>query len=86
MEHQSEITVYGADWCPDTRRAKRLLDRRNIAYTWVDIEQDKNGEKFVVETNRGNRSIPTIVFEDGSILVEPSDDELAAKIFKTKLE
>ena len=86
MSTETTLTVYGADWCPDTRRAKRLLDRRNVAYTWVDIEQDKNGEKFVLETNRGNRSIPTIVFEDDSILVEPSDDELAAKIFRTNLE
>ncbi|GAB4502977.1 MAG: mycoredoxin [Anaerolineales bacterium] len=81
-----EITVYGADWCPDTRRAKRLLEERKIAYRWVDIDQDKAAEKIVLEANRGNRSIPTIVFPDGSILVEPSNAELSAKLFRTRLE
>lgn len=81
----SEITVYGADWCPDCRRAKRILDERQALYHWVDIDRDREGEKFVIQTNRGNRSIPTIVFTDGSILVEPSNTELSKKLFKTHL-
>lgn len=80
MSTQNEIKVYGADWCPDCRRAKRLLDERKVQYSWVDIDKDREGEKFVINTNRGNRSIPTIVFGDGSILVEPSNPELIAKL------
>ncbi|MDP1715791.1 MAG: glutaredoxin domain-containing protein [Anaerolineales bacterium] len=83
MNHMNsipEITVYGADWCPDCRRAKCLLDERQVPYRWVDIETDRAGEKVVLEANRGNRSIPTIVFGDGSILVEPSNPELLAKL------
>jgi glutaredoxin-like protein len=86
MNNQPEITVYGADWCPDCRRAKRILDERQAPYRWVDIDRARAGEKFVIQTNRGNRSIPTIVFGDGSILVEPSNAELSAKLFKTRLE
>lgn len=86
MNHQPEIIVYGADWCPDCRRAKRILDERQTAYRWVDIDKDRAGEKFVIQTNGGNRSIPTIVFADGSILVEPSNSELSAKLYKTRLE
>ena len=85
MSTQNEITVYGADWCPDCRRAKRILDERQVRYAWVDIDKDRAGEKFVIQTNRGNRSIPTIVFGDGSILVEPSNAELSEKLFKTTL-
>lgn len=85
MSTQNEITVYGADWCPDCRRAKRILDEHQTTYRWVDIDKDRAGEKFVVQTNRGNRSIPTIVFADGSILVEPSNSELSEKLFKTQL-
>lgn len=80
MSTQNEITVYGADWCPDCRRAKRILDEHQTTYHWVDIDRDRVGEKFVIQTNRGNRSIPTIVFGDGSILVEPSNPELIAKL------
>ncbi len=86
MNNQPEITVYGADWCPDCRRAKRILDERQVAYRWVDVDKDREGEKFVIQTNRGNRSIPTIVFGDGSILVEPSNSELSAKLYRTRLE
>jgi len=86
MNDQPEIIVYGADWCPDTRRAKRLLDERRVPYSWVDIDRDHAGDKFVIAANHGNRSIPTIVFKDGSVLVEPSNAELSAKLYATRLE
>ncbi|MCI0551193.1 MAG: glutathione S-transferase N-terminal domain-containing protein [Anaerolineae bacterium] len=85
LDETAEITVYGADRCPDCQRAKRLLDERQVSYRWVDIDRDREGEKFVILTNHGNRSVPTIVFGDGSILVEPSDAELSEKLFKTHL-
>jgi thioredoxin reductase (NADPH) len=74
------ITMYGAYWCPDCRRSKHFLGEHQFPYKWVDIEQDKAGEQFVIEANDGKRIIPTILFEDGSILVEPSNAELAAKL------
>ena len=86
MNNQPEITVYGTNWCSDCSRAKRILDGRKITYRWVDIDKDREGEKFVISTNRGYRSVPTIVFGDGSILVEPSNDELSAKLYQTQLE
>jgi thioredoxin reductase (NADPH) len=75
-----EITVYGAYWCPDCRRAKKFLGEQRIPYNWVDVEQDKTAEEFVLQKNDGKRIIPTIVFEDGSFLVEPSNAELAQKL------
>jgi thioredoxin reductase (NADPH) len=76
----TKITVYGAYWCPDCRRAKKFLGENFIPFNWVDIEQDKNGEKFVLQKNNNKRIIPTVVFEDGSFLVEPSNAELAKKL------
>lgn len=75
-----DITIYGAYWCPDCRRSKQFLGEHQIPYKWVDIEQDKEGEAYVLQKNDGKRIIPTIEFEDGSILVEPSNAELAAKL------
>ena len=74
------VTVYGAYWCPDCRRAKKFLGEQFIPYKWVDIEQDKDGERYVLQKNEGKRIIPTIVFEDDSFLVEPSNAELAKKL------
>jgi len=74
------IKVYGTRWCGDTKRAIKLLDQRNINYDWIDIDKDKEGEAFVKETNQGNRSVPTIIFPDESILVEPSNRQLEEKL------
>lgn len=74
------IQVFGTRWCGDTKRALRILDQCNITYDWIDIDKDKDGEIFVKETNRGNRSVPTIVFPDESILVEPSNQQLEDKL------
>jgi glutaredoxin-like protein len=77
---QTSILIYGSDWCGDCRRTKRFLQRHEIPFEWIDIEKDKQAEKIVLQTNHGMRSIPTIFFGDGSILVEPSNAELARKL------
>lgn len=77
---EPDITVYGAYWCPDCRRSKQFLGEHQIPYRWVDIEQDKAGESYVLAKNDGKRIIPTIEFADGSLLVEPSNAELATKL------
>jgi mycoredoxin len=76
MSEQSVI-VYATDWCPDCRRAKRFLDQHNIPYQWINIDHDKEAEKAVIKTNQGMRSVPTIICSDGTVLVEPSDQQLA---------
>ena len=81
MENQSmEITIYGTSWCGDTIRARSLFEKNKIEYKWIDIDQDIEGRKLVESINHGNRSVPTIVFPDGAVLVEPSTSELAKKI------
>ena len=77
---ETRVTVYGAYWCPDCRRSKKFLGEQFIPFRWVDIEQDKDGEMVVLQKNNGKRIIPTIVFEDGSFLVEPSNADLAKKL------
>ena len=74
---ESKLTVYGAYWCPDCRRSKKFLGENFIPFNWVDIEEDKEGEAFVIAKNGSKRIIPAIVFEDASFLVEPSNAELA---------
>ena len=66
-------TVVGAPWCPDWRHSKQFLGEQRIPFVWVDIDQDEEGRTRVQEVNGGKQIIPTIVFQDGSILVEPSN-------------
>jgi thioredoxin reductase (NADPH) len=79
MSH-TKLTVYGAPWCGDCKRAKKFLGEQRVHYDWVDVEQDADGLALVERVNNGKRIIPTIVFEDESTLVEPSNADLAAKL------
>lgn len=75
-----EITMYSADWCGDCRRSRRLLDELNVTYTVIDIEADQAASDKVIEINGGMRSIPVIIFADGTHMTEPSDIDLKAKL------
>jgi thioredoxin reductase (NADPH) len=79
MSH-TNLTLYGATWCSDCKRAKKFLGEQRVHYNWVDVEVDADGLALVERVNKGKRIIPTIVFEDESIMVEPSNAELAAKL------
>ena len=74
------ITMYSADWCGDCRRSKRLLNELNVLYTIIDVDADESAAEKVIEINGGMRSIPVIVFDDGTHLTEPSDAALKEKL------
>ena len=80
MTGEQTIIVYGTRWCPDCHRARRILDGRDIPYTYIDINRDKQACAYVEQVNHGNCSVPTIQFPDGEILVEPSNSALNAKL------
>jgi len=75
-----KIKVYGAPWCPDCRRSKQFLGEMRVPYEWIDIGEDEAAAKVVREKNNGKQMIPTVVFPDGSFVVEPSNAELAQKL------
>jgi thioredoxin reductase (NADPH) len=75
-----DVVVYGAPWCPDCKRAKKFLAEHRVPYEWVDIDQRPDGREYVERVQNGGRTIPTIAFPDGSHLIEPGNDELAAKL------
>jgi len=82
MDQPKKIFMYGTSWCGDTRRARRFFDEEKIDYEWVDIDQDDSAADFVKSVANGYRSVPTIVFPDGTILVEPSTSQLREKLSK----
>lgn len=81
----SKIVVYGAEWCGDCRRSKRFLDKNNVAYEYINIEEDAAATEKVIEINGGMKSIPVIIFEDGTHMTEPSDIDLQAKLEALKV-
>ncbi len=78
------IIVYGTDWCGDCHRTRRFLDRHHVAYEWIDADSDPRASDVIRAINRGRRSVPTLVFPDGTIMTEPSDRALGQKLGITK--
>jgi mycoredoxin len=66
------LTMYSTPWCGYCHRLKSQLDREGIAYDVVDIEQDPAAADFVMSVNGGNQTVPTVRFDDGSVLTNPS--------------
>ena len=80
--HPAKIVMYSTLYCPDCMRAKAFFDAHDIPYDRVLLEGDEEATEFVMKMNNGFRSVPTIIFPDGSILVEPTWQELKEKISK----
>jgi mycoredoxin len=77
---EERLLIYGVNWCGDCRRVQRFLLQNNIPFDYINIDHDKDGELFVYKINKGFRSVPTIVFPDGTTLTEPSNNQLAQKL------
>jgi mycoredoxin len=76
----NQVCLHGTSWCPDTARSRECIQRLGVEYIWCDIDKHKDACAFVERVNSGNRSVLTILFPDGSVLVEPSDTELGKKL------
>lgn len=75
-----KILVYGADWCGDCHRTRALLDKFEVPYQYLNIDEDAAAKTTMLELVDGRNAIPTVVFTDGSILQEPSNEELITKL------
>jgi mycoredoxin len=69
------VEVYGADWCADTQRTRRHLDRLGVAYQYINVEQDPQASAWVKQQNDGKERKPTVKIGQ-QVLAEPSDPEL----------
>ena len=74
------LTMYTTTWCGFCARLKRGLQREGIEYAEVDIEREPSAADLVMSVNGGNRTVPTVVFADGSALTNPSVAEVKDKL------
>jgi mycoredoxin len=70
------MTMYTTSWCGFCRRLKTQLDREGIGYEEVDIERVPDAAEIVTEVNGGNRTVPTVVYPDGTAATNPSFAEV----------
>ena len=74
------LTMYSTSWCGYCHRLKSQLEREGITYDVVDIEADEAAAAFVMSVNGGNETVPTVRFEDGSTLTNPSIIDVKAHL------
>jgi mycoredoxin len=75
----TRLTMFGAEWCRDCRRSKKLLDGLGVEYDYVDLESVADGADRARAIS-GRTQIPVLVFADDTHLVEPSDADVRAKL------
>ncbi len=78
----SQIVMYSTEYCSDCHRAKAFFESNGIRYLRVGLEDNEEATRFVMKLNNGYQSVPTIIFPDGSVLVEPSWNELKEKTMR----
>ncbi len=76
----AKLTMYSTQWCGYCQRLKAQLKRENIEFDEIDIEQDENAASLVEKVNGGNRTVPTIVYEDGTAVTNPSLIQVKEKL------
>jgi mycoredoxin len=74
------LTMYTTTWCGYCTRLKTMLAREGIEYTEVNIEQDEAAADLVMRVNGGNRTVPTVVFPNGTALTNPSISQVKAEL------
>jgi glutaredoxin len=79
------IKFYTTDWCGDCIRSKALLKKLNVEFDEINVDNDTEANEYITKLQNNQRRIPTIVFEDGSFLVEPSDPQLYSKLEELNL-
>ena len=75
-----QLIMYTTPWCGFCRNLKKQLARTGIEMTEVDIEQDPAAAEFVMSVNGGNQTVPTIVFPDGTPMVNPSAAQVRERL------
>ena len=79
----AQIVMYTTEYCSECARAKKFFEANNIPHLRVGLEGNAEATDFVMNINNGYKSVPTIIFPDGSVLVEPEWEELRAKFSKS---
>ena len=75
-----KLDFYTTDWCGDCISSKALLKKLNIVFNEINVDTNLEANEYIKSLQVNQRRIPTIVFDDGSFLVEPSDIDLENKL------
>lgn len=80
------ITIYGADWCQDTRRSLRHLRRLGVEHRYLNVDEDRDALHRATSINGGVRRTPTVDLGiGGPPLIEPGNDTLTEALVELEM-
>ena len=74
------VTMYTTSWCGYCVRLKKLMQREGIEWAEVNIETDESAADLVMKANGGNRTVPTLIFADGTALTNPTIEQVKSQL------
>ena len=77
---KTDFVMYSTQWCGYCKRLKAMLNADGITFTEIDLEHDADAAAIVERVNNGNQTVPTMLFDDGSALANPSIGQVKAKL------
>jgi mycoredoxin len=79
-QRAAPLIIYGHDYCGQCWALKSALDEKGVAYEWRDVLNEPRHQVRLKELARGYLSVPTVVFEDGTVMVEPWPNKVLARL------
>lgn len=76
----TQVTMYSTTWCGYCKRLKSQLDEAGVAYFEVNIEENEGAAQLVEKANGGNRTVPTLIFSDGTAMTNPPAKAVIEKL------
>jgi thioredoxin reductase (NADPH) len=74
------VRVVGSRWSPQSFVTRDFLSRNQVPYQWVDLEQDAQMRALVSAGSDETPRLPVVLLTDGTMLVAPSNSELATRV------
>lgn len=74
------IKIIGYQWSPLSHRIKDFLTGNLIPYKWLDVEINKDAAELLNLHKIESNELPVVLFEDGDILKNPVEIDIAAKV------
>jgi glutaredoxin 3 len=59
-----EITIYTTQTCPYCRRAKELLNKKDLPFIEIPVDGDGEARMKMTERANGRTSVPQIFFDE----------------------
>lgn len=74
------IRIIGFQWSPKSHKLKEFLSGNLVPYQWMDAEDNKDAEQYLLSAKSSYSDLPLVVLKDGSVLSNPELPELAASV------